>query len=211
MKPKFDFISFEKSIEEQRVNNANQSEIAAIIAQKKQHIFDPSLQDIKMYEIELLLISKMASLKISDMETTNKLFEYVFSCMDENSIKPTTNIKSRMLEYEVLNQSIDRANRLLRDLSQSVVGLSPVDGQFLKQHFQNCLQKDSFDGIAYLTNYCQKNSVSVANYDISQFKQLLDFYLNSEFNLNKVMVFVKFYSYYYTSVQAQILNKADLK
>ena len=82
MKPKFDFISFEKSIEEQRVNNSNQSEIAAIIAQKKQHIFDPSLYDIKMYEIELLLITKMASLKISDLETTNKMFEYVFSCMD---------------------------------------------------------------------------------------------------------------------------------
>jgi hypothetical protein len=56
-----------------------------------------------MYETELLLISRMSSLKISDKETTNKMFEYVFSCMNENSIKPTTNIKSRMFEYEVLN------------------------------------------------------------------------------------------------------------
>jgi hypothetical protein len=91
-----------------------------------------------------------------------------------------------------------------------VVGVSPIESPFLKAHFQNCLQKDSFDGIAYLTNYCQKNGVSVSNYDISQFKQLLDYYLNSEFNLNKVMVFVKFYSYFYTSRQAQILNKIDV-
>ena len=48
------------------MSNANQSEIAAIIAQKKQHIFDPSLKDVNMYETELLLISKMSSLKISD-------------------------------------------------------------------------------------------------------------------------------------------------
>lgn len=56
-----------------------------------------------MYDTELLLISRMSSLKISDKETTNKLFEYVFSCMNENTIKPTTNIKARMFEYEVLN------------------------------------------------------------------------------------------------------------
>ena len=56
-----------------------------------------------MYETELLLISKMASLKISDKETCNKLFEYVFSCMTENAIKPSTNIKARIFEYEVLN------------------------------------------------------------------------------------------------------------
>lgn len=56
-----------------------------------------------MYETELFLISKMASLKISDKETSNKMFEYVFSCMSENSIKPSTNIKARMFEYEVQN------------------------------------------------------------------------------------------------------------
>jgi len=66
-------------------------------------LFDPSLKDIKMYETELLLISKMASLKISDKQTSNKLFEYVFSCIAENKIQITDNIKSRMFEYEVLN------------------------------------------------------------------------------------------------------------
>lgn len=56
-----------------------------------------------MYETELLLISKMASLKISDRENSNKKFEYVLTCLKENSIKPSTNIKARMFEYEVLN------------------------------------------------------------------------------------------------------------
>lgn len=70
-----------------------------------------------MYETELLMISKMAALKISDKEASNKRFEFVFSCMNENSIKPSANIKARIFEYEVLNQSIDRANSILRDLS----------------------------------------------------------------------------------------------
>ena len=56
-----------------------------------------------MYEIELLLISKMASLKISDVETSKSKFEYVFSCIKENKIQLTDNIKGRMFEYEVLN------------------------------------------------------------------------------------------------------------
>lgn len=56
-----------------------------------------------MYEVELLLISKMASLKMSDREASNKLFEYVFSCINENKIQLTDNIKARMFEYEVLN------------------------------------------------------------------------------------------------------------
>lgn len=85
------------------MNIASQSEIAAIVAQRKQHVFDPSLKDIKMYETELLLISKMAKLKITDHENTSKMFEYVFSCLKENSIQLSANIRARMFEYEVLN------------------------------------------------------------------------------------------------------------
>ena len=45
MKPRFDYISSEKLIEDERVNAVNQSEVAAIIAQKKQHLFDPSSKE----------------------------------------------------------------------------------------------------------------------------------------------------------------------
>jgi hypothetical protein len=94
-------------------------------------------------------------------------------------------------------------------MSQYVVSLNPIDAHYLKAHFKNCLQKDSFDGVAFLTNYCQKNGVSVSSYDIGQFKQLLDYYLNSEFNLSKVMAFVKFYTYFYSCRQALVLGNKD--
>ena len=56
-----------------------------------------------MYEKELLLVSKLASKNVSDKQTTLKKYEYVFSCMQENKIKPTNEIKARIFEYEVLN------------------------------------------------------------------------------------------------------------
>jgi len=47
--------------------------------------------------------------------------------------------------------------------------------------------------VAFLTNYCQTFSVNIGRWDIGLFKNALDYYLNDNFNLNKVMVFSKFY------------------
>jgi len=66
-----------------------------------------------MYENELMLISKMSELNISDRQSANKLYEYVYSCINENNIQITDNIKARIFEYEVVNKSIDRANKML--------------------------------------------------------------------------------------------------
>lgn len=80
---------------------------------------------------------------------------------------------------------------------------------YIEMYLKHCLKNDSFDGIAYLTNYCQKNGVNLGSQDISQFKRLLDYHLNTEFNLSKVMIFLKFYAYYYTCRQAHVLSHSD--
>jgi hypothetical protein len=56
---------------------------------------------------------------------------------------------------------------------------------------------DSYDGIAYLTNYCEKHGIDISSsMDVNRFRATLDSYVNNDFNVSKIMVFAKFYVYY---------------
>jgi len=46
-------------------------------------------------------------------------------------------------------------------------------------------------------NYCQANDLDIGSWDIGRFRSALNYYLNVDFNISKVLVFSKFYSYYY--------------
>ena len=49
------------------------------------------------------------------------------------------------------------------------------------------------DGIAHLVNYCNRYGVDTSSYPVEKFRGALDHYLNRQFDLSKVMIFVKFY------------------
>lgn len=96
---------------------------------------------------------------------------------------------------------------MLKELSNQNQCSEPVNKQMLEQYFNKCLKKDNFDGIAYLTNYCDKNKVKeIAEWNMSNFRQALNYYSNVNFNVSKVMVFNKFYTSYYKQKQAQVLK-----
>ena len=71
---------------------------------------------------------------------------------------------------------------------------------------EQAVKRDNFDGIAYLTNYCQNFSVDASEWNLSQFHSAINYYLNVNFNMSKVMIFTKFYRHFYACRAQKILQ-----
>lgn len=126
--------------------------------------------------------------------------------MRSKNLKKSVDFNSRLFEYAVLSNNLKLANSVIRDLSKEVSGSCPIDPQFLQRFYENSLKKDNFDGVAYLTNYCENHSVDVTQWNLSSFHSALDYYLNVNFNISKLMIFTKFYTLFYTQSARTVLQ-----
>lgn len=75
----------------------------------------------------------------------------------------------------------------------------------MQRFLEQAIKRDNFDGIAYLTNYCQNFSVDASEWNLSQFHSAINYYLNVNFNMSKIMIFTKFYKHFYASRAQKIL------
>ena len=78
----------------------------------------------------------------------------------------------------------------------------------MKIFYQQSLRRDNLDGIAYLCNYCTEREVPFEIFDLSAFHNALNYYLNVQPNISKVMIFTKFYCAYYNERQKKLLTNA---
>lgn len=102
-----------------------------------------------------------------------------------------------MFEYAVLVKQKDFANTLLQQLASQPTSHQAINAYFLEKYFTQCVKADNLDGVAHLTNYCERNGVNLSEWDISQLRTGLHYYLNVNFDLSKVLIFTKFYSAFY--------------
>ena len=130
--------------------------------------------------------------------------------MHANNVKPTTQIEARMFEYAVLANRPQYANDLLFKLTKDrTESLSPIDPRYLNKFFTQCLKADNIDGVAHLVNYSERYGVDLSNYPINNFRSALDYYLNTKFDLSKVMTFVKFYQRHFSDKARKEFDKVD--
>ena len=161
--------------------------------------FDPASSDVEQYEQQLKLLSLQGLLLGKDkLPALLKQFDYILECMQTNSVLLTPQLRARIFEYSLLSKQFTVANdnlaKLTRDYTEA---LSPIDTRYLEAFFRDSLASDNIDGVAHLVNYANRYDVDVSSYPIQRFRAGLDYYLNKNFNLNKVMTFTKFYQRYY--------------
>lgn len=76
---------------------------------------------------------------------------------------------------------------------------SPVDVHYLRYHLNSCLKSDKIDGIGFLTNYFERYQVDCSEMPLHRFHPMLNYYLNHNFDLSKVLIFCKLYRQYYAN------------
>jgi hypothetical protein len=186
----FDFIKQEKSHTLDAKEQARRLEHELIEQLRAAKPFTGTETDPQAYERELQLVSRSA---LSKPESV-KHFSTLFNLIDQNNIEKTDAIRARMFEYATLTGAFDVANAQLAKLSADPT-FNQIDKEYLKRYFRTCLAADSYDGIAYLVNYCESHGVDVSDMDVNRFRETLDSYVNADFNVSKIMVFAKFYVY----------------
>mgnify|MGYP006152945877 CR=1 FL=1 len=70
-----------------------------------------------------------------------------------------------------------------------------------------CLKQDNIDGVALIINYARSYGLNIDDWDLSASRAGLEFYLNHNPDLNKLMTFVKLYTYFYNCKTKQLQNK----
>ena len=59
------------------------------------------------------------------------------------------------------------------------------------------MKSDNFAGLAHLLTYVEKYGVDISSWNLGSFKSALNFHLNQRPNINNVLIFTKYYTYYY--------------
>ena len=102
----------------------------------------------------------------------------------------------------------DLLEKLTKDRRES---LSPIDPRYLKSFYEQCLKRDNIDGIAYLVNYSARYGTDTSTYPINNFRGALDHHLNRNFDLSKVMTFLKFYQRHFADKARKEFSQVDTK
>ena len=190
----FDFIALSKNNEGKEAKKLLEQELKQLLSNKTK--LSENTTDAKAYQDELKVLSCHALLNEALKQPNEQLehFAYVLDLMSKNKVRPTVQIEARSFEYAVLGKDRKSANGLLSNLTKDrTESISPIDTRYLLKFFTQCLKTDNLDGIAHLVNYCNRYSVDTSSYPIEKFRGALDHYLNRQFDLSKVMIFVKFY------------------
>jgi hypothetical protein len=82
-----------------------------------------------------------------------------------------------------------------------------VNTHYLDSFLKKSLKQDNIDGVAYLVNYCKSLEISTADLSVNSFRPALDYYMNKNFNLSKVMTFLKLYSTFCADRAEQVLSE----
>lgn len=82
-----------------------------------------------------------------------------------------------------------------RDSSGNVQTFLPVNTPLLKDLFELCIRRDNFKGLGLLINYAEERKLKILPFDLNAFKPSLEYYLNENFKMSNIMIFLKYYTY----------------
>lgn len=82
-----------------------------------------------------------------------------------------------------------------QDRSGAIKTFLPVDFVMFKDLFNLFINRDNFKGLGVLLNYAEQRRLKITNLDLSVFKPSMEYYLNHNFKLSNLLVFMKYYVY----------------
>ena len=100
---------------------------------------------------------------------------------------------AKNLHFDNIDQANLNLKRVLNDPAHQPYLIKVGD---LEKFFVQSLKRDNFDGLGHLANYIERNQIDIARWEIGRFRPALDFYLNTSFDMNKLLTFTRFYVHY---------------
>jgi hypothetical protein len=165
--------------------------------------------DKMIHEMEKIILSigfgdKSPELITRYQEIEKELDQKHMNLFQYFNIKMKYGIATHNSTYTI--DSFDKAIKAAynEDANENVSSYLPVSYPLFSSAYELCLRRDNFKGLGKLINYATKSHLDISSLDLSLFKPSLDYYLNSNFNLN-VLVFLK----YFVQVHKLLFQKYD--
>lgn len=110
-------------------------------------------------------------------------------------------ILPQLLQYSCIKNLPADAYSQLEELSQKdqMTLTSSLSRDTTGNIFELFLKNDNFKGLNTLMNYMENKGMSSAHLSLSKFRSSLEYYLNSDFNIQNLIVFMRFYTHHYES------------
>lgn len=87
---------------------------------------------------------------------------------------------------------------MLKKLTDSVSSnVSSIDQAHLEQYYLDSLKNDHLNGVALVVNYAKTYGLNICDWNLSACRSGLNYYLNDVRDENKLMTYVKLYTYFY--------------
>lgn len=103
-----------------------------------------------------------------------------------------------------LENTLNLSNKAEKD--GNIKTYIPVDLMLFRDLFKLFVNRDNFKGLGTLINYAEQRKLKLTSLDLSIFKPSLEYYLNHNFKLSNIMVFMKFY----VNKQESLFREFDL-
>lgn len=86
-----------------------------------------------------------------------------------------------------------------------------IDSSLLNSFYHGSLKSNNFAGLGHLLTYLEHYQVNIASWSLASFKTPLEFNLNEKPNLNNVLIFTKYYTYYHQCrARQELKNVSDV-
>lgn len=120
--------------------------------------------------------------------------------MKKNGVIPDCETNALLFQLALSNNSIEESNVFLKKIVQNgPTGATLIPVQKLEEFFEESLSRDNFDGLAYQITYLEMNNIDISGWTMQRFRSAVNFYLNHQFNLNKIFTFVRYYVHFVRS------------
>lgn len=126
---------------------------------------------------------------------------YVTSLIQKNGAQKNAETNARLFEYGVASGNADFANQNIKQLVSLSASERPrfslIDSNMLNNFYEKSLLQNNFNGLGHMLTYVEQYGLDISDWNLAKFKTPLDFNLNVKPNLNNVLIFTKYYTYYH--------------
>lgn len=103
-------------------------------------------------------------------------------------------LKDAKLTAAALEDTFKAANTIT---SEGVVeNMIPLNVSVCKKIFELFIEKDHFKGLGQLINYLEDRRLSILPFNLSLFRDAIDYYQNQIYSPSNILIYLKFYTYY---------------
>jgi hypothetical protein len=146
--------------------------------------------------LECALLEQMVKAEKKQLtKQDHSTFKTIYKKLKDQGLVKDEKVTNVLFDYALLSGNTSVCSKYLDQMiNMEYVIINSFSAERL---FYKALKNDDFNCLALLLHYAEKNGKNIGNWDLSEFRYALEFHLNDHTNVSNILMFMKYYVYYY--------------